>query len=344
MYNEFFGLKKDPFSATPDPTTIYLTTSHRDALAGLSYAILAHKGFAVLSGDAGTGKTTVLSRVVEMTARHKTTFSVILNSALTASEFLESVMLNFGLDDIPASKAQRLQHLQNFLMEEYTAGRTCILIIDEAQNLPREVLEEVRLLSNCELPNQKLLQIILSGQSELDAVLERQDLRQLKQRLAVWLRIVPLTPEETVEYIRFRWTQAGGDQMPFEQGALAAIAAYAKGIPRIVNILCDNSLLLSFGDGARGIALKYVDDAAAMLMLRPPKVMASVSVAGGLTAAAPSIAYARRQNAGNALEPHRLPEPLSTLRRYTTDNNIPQSRLSRLAAKFGWARQADGVI
>jgi general secretion pathway protein A len=337
VYLEHFGLKHEPFRATPDPAMLYLTAGHRDALAALSYAILMHKGFAVLTGDAGTGKTTVLSRIVQTMPRNRATFSVILNSVLTSAEFLESVMLDFGLKEIPASKAQRLQHLQKFLMAEYTAGRTCVLFIDEAQKLSEEVIEEIRLLSNCELPDRKLLQIVLSGQPELEAVLERQALRQFKQRVSIRLRIAPLSPAEMIEYIRFRWTKAGGaEPAPFDAAATAAIAAYTKGIPRVVNILCDNSLLLAFGAESRSVSLDHVDESAAALVLQRGTATAAAGALANTGSSSPNalVATKRDESAG--------PEALSTLRRYAPPP--APSRLSRWVAKLGRARHADGMI
>lgn len=346
MYATFFGLRKDPFRTTPDPSILYLTAKHREALAGLSYCILMHKGFSVLTGDAGTGKTTLLSRVVQTVPRTQVAFSAILNSALTKSEFLESVMVDFGMEDIPPSKAQRLQLLQRFLMSEYTAGRTCVLLIDEAQKLSEEVLEEVRLLSNCELPDQKLLQIVLSGQSELEQVLESQGLRQLKQRIAVRLRIDPLTHAEVGQYIRFRWGKAGATEpAPFEAAAVTAIAEHSGGIPRLVNIICDNSLVLAFCENSRVVSTAHVTETAKDLVLtaaghdaKQPDGTEPV-----LNGAARAGALTPRPEDANGTRGNGSVEPLPTLRRYGA--SAPQkSRMSRWAAKLPWARHADGVV
>src|SRR5215472_8629790 len=185
MYHQFFGLRKDPFGMTPDPAFLYVTAAHREALAGLTYSILSRKGFVVLTGDAGTGKTTLLTRILQSIPPSRARFSVVLNPTLTPAEFLELALLDFGIGSIPASKAQRLLLLEEFLVKAREQKQVPVLVVDEAHKLPPDVLEEIRLLSNFEQAEAKLLQIVLAGQTELAAVLNRPDLRQLKQRIAV---------------------------------------------------------------------------------------------------------------------------------------------------------------
>src|SRR5437588_544333 len=236
MYNQFFGLSKDPFSMTPDPAFLFLTSAHREALAGVTYSIWSRKGFVVLTGDAGTGKTTLLTRIFQSIPSTRVRFSVVLNPMLTPGEFLELALLDFGLTDIPASKAQRLTLLQQFLIDIHSKGQLAVLVVDEAHKLPPDVLEEIRLLSNFELAEAKLLQIVLAGQTELGGVLNRQDMRQLKQRIAMRLVIHPLSPTGVEHYIEHRWAKAGASKPhPFHPDAIARIAEFSHGIPRLVN-------------------------------------------------------------------------------------------------------------
>src|SRR5713226_7632059 len=238
MYNQFFGLRKEPFGMTPDPAFLFLSAAHREALAGLTYAILSRKGFVVLTGDAGTGKTTLLTRIFQSIPSTRVRFSVVLNPTLTPAEFLELALLDFGITAVPASKAQRLILLQQFLIEASEKKQTAVLVVDEAHKLPPDVLEEIRLLSNFELADAKLLQIVLAGQTELGDVLNRQDLRQLKQRIAVRLSIQPLSRVGVEHYIQHRWQKAGAAKPhPFESEAVDRIAEFSRGIPRLVNVL-----------------------------------------------------------------------------------------------------------
>ena len=258
MYNDFFGLRKGPFHLTPDPEFLYLTAQHREALAGLTYAILARKGFVVLTGEAGTGKTTLLTRILEHLPVSRLQSSVIVNPTLTPAEFLEAVLLDFGLTDIPASKAQRIGMLQSFLWRGHREGKIAALIVDEAHKLSLEVLEEIRLLGNFESANEKLLQIVLVGQSELDGLLNRENLRQFKQRISIRLAIAPLTEAEIEPYIRYRWMKAGGREAPFSASAIAGIGQASQGIPRVVNVLCDNTLMQAYGEGSASVELRHV--------------------------------------------------------------------------------------
>jgi general secretion pathway protein A len=272
MYAQAFGLVREPFSMTPDPGALFMTEPHREALAGLTYAILTHKGFVVLTGDAGTGKTTLLAHVLDSLPSKEIVSSVILNPLLTPAEFLEMALIDFGVTDVPASKAQRLIALQHLLMKVREKRRTAVLVIDEAHKLSPELLEEVRLLSDFELPDDKLLQIVLSGQNELGPLLNREDLRQLKQRIAVRVPIRALSAEETARYIQHRWRHAGGaSAAPFDAEAVELVAAASRGIPRLVNALCDNALLLAFADGLKSVTARQVREAARDLdvALRP---------------------------------------------------------------------------
>jgi general secretion pathway protein A len=293
MYIEFFGLQKLPFNLTPDPAFLYLPPKHRQALAGLTYAILERKGFAVLTGDAGTGKTTLINSVLSRLPNERVESSFILNPTLTASEFLEIVMLDFDIPDVPASKAQRLWKLQEFLAQVHQQNRYAVLVIDEAHKLSLEVLEEIRLLGNYESASEKFLQILFLGQTELDDLLNRRDLRQLKQRIGLRLYIDPLTPSEAQQYIRVRWAKAGGKTPPpFSQEALSMIAQWSQGIPRIINSLCDSALLMAYGEESLLVGVNYVRDAAANLgvidaPLQSPGTLPFISPFSAAAAASP---------------------------------------------------------
>lgn len=267
MYNRSFGLRRNPFNMTPDPSFLFLTVQHREALVGLTYAIMQRKGFIVLTGEAGTGKTTLLARVLQFIPASQVQSSVILNPTLTPAEFLEMALLDFGVTNVPSSKAQRLWMLRNLLLKAREQGRVSALIIDEAHKLSREVLEEIRLLGNFEEADEKFLQIVLIGQNELDEALNREDLRQLKQRIAVRLSIAPLASPEVAQYIRHRWLRAGGNHPPFSSDAISLIADASHGIPRLINGLCDNALTLAFGEGSSGVETRHVQASAVDLHL-----------------------------------------------------------------------------
>jgi general secretion pathway protein A len=300
MYLSHFKLKRSPFGMSPDPNLLYMTECHRDALAGVTYSILAGKGFVVLIGDAGTGKTTVISRMLRYIPSEKATFSVLLNPTLSADEFLESVLVDFGITDIPDSKAKRLVKLQEFVSESHAAGKTCVLVVDEAHKLSPDVLEEIRLLTNFENAERKLLQILLAGQTELAGVLNRGDMRQLKQRIAVRFNLQPLSPKEVRAYLLFRWAGAGAQSaLPFEFGAIQTIASTSRGIPRIINAICDNALVLAFGSGERIVTSAHVQQAVTDLDLelmdapvppveKKPIVLPKLNLPGP-TASAPPI-------------------------------------------------------
>jgi general secretion pathway protein A len=203
--------------------------------------------------------------------------SVILNPTLTATEFLESVLLDFEIPEVPTSKAQRLWKLHDFLARTHHQNRYAVLVIDEAHKLSHEVLEEIRLLGNFESAADKFLQILLLGQSELDDVLNRQDLRQLKQRIALRLYIDPLSAEEVRDYVRFRWAKAGGREAPpFTQDALTGIMQWSYGIPRIVNSICDSALLMAYGDESPLVGLNYVRAAVTNLAIADGRPFSAV--------------------------------------------------------------------
>jgi general secretion pathway protein A len=267
MYAKYFGLRKSPFSMTPDPAFLFLTDQHREALVGLTYAITQRKGYVTLTGEVGTGKTTLLARVLQFLPPSKLQFSLIMNPTLTPSEFLELVLLDFGIQDIPSSKARRIWALQNLLLQGEAQGKVSALIVDEAHKLSPEVLEEIRLLGNFEATDKKILQIVLAGQPELDVALRRTDLRQLKQRISTRLLIRPLATEEVGRYVRYRWLRAGGGEPPFTPEALNRIAQVSRGIPRVINSLCDTALISACAEQSSQVRESHVLEAVADLDL-----------------------------------------------------------------------------
>lgn len=262
MYERHFGLSEKPFLMSADPNFLFLTPFHREALTGLIYAIVRRKGFAVLTGDAGTGKTTVLNATLLSIPASTVKVAYIQFPTLTASEFLELVLLKFGVLEVPPSKAQRLVRLENILARDNTEGRTAVLIVDEAHKLSPDVLEEVRLLTNFEASDGKLVQIVLAAQNELDFLLKQENMRQLKQRIGYRFSTRPLSLSEVRQYIVHRWNKAGGKQLPFADEAIQQIGFYSGGIPRLINILCDNTLVTAFAEGTAMIQKKDVIGAA----------------------------------------------------------------------------------
>lgn len=281
MYDRLFGLAKSPFNVTPDSRCLYLTSQHREALVGVTYAMLRRRGFVVLTGEAGTGKTSLVARALRCVPPSRVQFGVILNPTVTTAEFLEMVLLDFGVSDIPSSKARRLWILQNLLLDGEQQGKISALIVDEAHKLSPDVLEEIRLLGNFEVADHKLLQVVLVGQSELEDHLDRQDLRQLKQRITLWLRLAPLALADVSGYIRYRWAAAGGRDAPFSIDAMNCIGQASHGIPRLINTLCDTALTLALGDHNEQVKSRHVLRAAAEMRITaaPDMVIADEGVA-----------------------------------------------------------------
>jgi general secretion pathway protein A len=245
MYRTFFGLNEPPFSISPDPSFLYLSESHKEALARMIYGVHERKGFTVITGDVGTGKTTLVNRFLQGLDPRVKIIS-INNPELSRADFFYIISRAVGLED-GLSKARFLAAFENYLRVADAARRPVLLIVDEAQNLPGSLLEEIRLLSNLETASRKLLQIVLVGQQELNGKLASPSLRQLKQRISQKFHIAPLDREETVEYIAHRLGVAGycGGQL-FESRALARIHDFTGGYPRLINVLCDNLLLSAY--------------------------------------------------------------------------------------------------
>ena len=246
---------------TADPAMLYLTAQHQEALAGLMYAVLDAKGLVVLTGEAGTGKTTLLARTLQRLPAPRVRASLVVNPSLTSREFLEMALIGWGIADPPESKAQQLLLLQKMLLQARADGQIVLLVVDEAHALSADLLEEIRLLGNFEQPDCKLLQILLAGQNELNALLNHDNLRQFKQRIAVRLKVEPLRGPAVREYIHFRWTEAGGAEPPFTAAAYSGISLSSGGIPRVINALCDNALTLALAEGAALVTDVHIREA-----------------------------------------------------------------------------------
>jgi len=261
MYAEFFGLRELPFNITPDPRFLYMNDCYQEALAALGYGIEARKGFISLIGDAGTGKTTLLRRLLD-TVGPMTRTVLLLNPTVGFDEILEHILLELGIPLEGGRKLVHLQRLNEFLLEHTAAGGNVALLVDEAQDMRPEVLEELRLLSNLETAREKILQIVLAGQPELDDTLANTSLRQLRQRVALRIRLHPLSPADVAAYARTRLQRVGGPEADlFTPGAFERIAALSHGIPRLINVLCDASLLAAFAAGSRTVTPAIVEDA-----------------------------------------------------------------------------------
>ena len=261
MYLTFYGLKEKPFNATPDPKFLCLTPVHREALAQLVYSVRENRGFLVLTGEVGTGKTTLLHALIQR-LNGKAAVAYVFNSTLPFDGLLEYVLEELGVPSPPRSPAQRLLALRRFMLERRRAGQNTVLILDEAQNLDAATLEKIRMLSNLETPTDKLLQIMLVGQPELRAKLASPALRQLQQRIELQCSLAPLSRAQVRDYIQTRLRVAGARDLDLFSGrAQNRIAAYSRGIPRRVNILCDHCLVIGYADQRRRIDVDVVDQA-----------------------------------------------------------------------------------
>jgi len=259
MYLKFYGLSEKPFSQTPDPRFLYWNDSYREALASLRYGIQERKGFLTMIGEAGTGKTTLLRKLLDDLGPDAVSV-LLFNPNASFEEILEYTLSELGVMVPSGRKLAMLQRLNEFLLAAFAEGKNTILVIDEAQDLETEVLESLRLLSNLETSREKILQIVLSGQPELATRLAQENLRQLKQRIAVRCRLEPLQRSELVEYIWARLRVAGGDEGLFQESSLDGIWRFANGIPRLVNTVCDNALLVGYALGKRQIDGEVVEE------------------------------------------------------------------------------------
>ncbi|RII30912.1 MAG: ATPase [Geobacter sp.] len=247
MYCQFFGFNEKPFTITPNPNFLYLSGIHREAFAHLLYGIDSHAGFIALTGEVGTGKTTVLRTLLSQLNTEKYRSALIFNPCVSAEQLLANICREFGCESSGPHGFGNLDDLNRYLLEQNAAGRTVVLVIDEAQNLTPDVMEQVRLISNLETEQDKLIQIILAGQPELNDVLNRHDLRQLSQRITVRCRLTPMKLNDTQDYISHR-LKVSGSRIPglFTRGAVKKIYRFSRGIPRLINVVCDQALVLAW--------------------------------------------------------------------------------------------------
>ena len=264
MYKSFYHLQRNPFEITPDPSFLFPTMRHNEALASLYYGVTSHRGFVVLTGEVGTGKTLILRSLLGLLQRRDVAFALIFNPTLSPLEFMRYIARDFGLPVADKAKDELIHVLNGFLLQRHQKRLTTILVVDEAHHLSPEILEEIRLLTNLETSQQKLLQIVLAGQPELDQKLDSHELRQLKQRIALRCHLDPLNPNETREYMSRRLKIAGATAASqiFTGPAIEAVFGHSRGIPRLINTICENALLAGYAKHAATITSEIIDDVA----------------------------------------------------------------------------------
>lgn len=329
MYLDFFQLQRAPFHVTPDPAFFYSFPGHREALSALICGVMLRKGFIALTGEVGVGKTTILRSFLERIDQEQTQVIYLLNAYVSFNDLLQTLLQEF--DAVPESESAfvRVNQLHRIFIEQFRRGRNVVLIVDEAQNMPVETLEGLRVLSNLETATEKLLQIIFCGQPEFDDKLDQSKLRQLKQRIAVRATVMPLTEVEGRRYIQHRLALAGAtDRAIFTQGAIREIVKEARGIPRLINILCDNALITAYGYQKQQVPRKVAREIIADRKVRTrPRanwrrvpavgVAAAVMAAGGFLSGA--IGFGLLQEDGQR-SPAEIQRPLLQLPPPITDS------------------------
>jgi general secretion pathway protein A len=312
MYKAFFGLKDNPFNVNPDPRYLFMTKEVEEALSSLMYGIQTRKGIITLTGEVGTGKTTLINRLLDWLRERRTKTAFLFNSRMNSMQLFDFVLAEFEIVCHSQSKSQQLMKLNQWLLDRYKAGETTILIVDEAQNLTLPVLEEIRMLTNLETSTEKLLQIVLSGQPELEEKLKLPELRQLRQRIMIRSRTGPLSKQQTNDYVleRLRIAGATGAGQPiFSPKALETIHLYSLGIPRVINLLCEHSLINAYAGQKSPIESETIEEVAHEFQLDE---VAPVAPAGSLQPGADLYASeAFIQNLGEALSRFRMSLPTS---------------------------------
>ena len=274
MYKTFFGLTRSPFEISPDPHFLFPTLHHKEALASIYYGICRRKGFVVMTGEVGTGKTLLVRCLLELLNRQQIAFANVFNAQLSDIDFLRYIAGDLGLKLRNQPKSELLLELNHFLIQRHRNGQTTVLVVDEAQHLSPAVLEEIRLLTNLETSEQKLLQILLVGQPELEVKLESYELRQLKQRIGLLCHLEPLSLEETRGYINRRLRQAGAGERSdtiFLAPSSTLIHRYSSGIPRLINTICENALITAFAARSPEVTPEMVEEVAREFRLGLPK-------------------------------------------------------------------------
>jgi general secretion pathway protein A len=280
MYKSFFKLQSSPFGTSPDPRFLYMMPHTREALACLEYGISARKGFTVLTGEVGTGKTTLLRRALSSFSNRRVSTAFVFNPRLEVLDFLEFVLTDFGIVPATRTKSGMLLQLNRWLIERFRMEETCVVVVDEAQNLSWDLLEEIRLLTNLETSSEKLLQIVLSGQPELDEKLRHPSVRQLRQRVSLWCRTQALTERQTHSYVAERLRIAGATRPLFSNEALDLVHRYSRGIPRIINLVCEHALIVGYVEQIQQITPSIVEGVAAELELEMQPFMVSSAALG----------------------------------------------------------------
>src|SRR5687767_11317971 len=353
MYSSFFGLNEKPFSITPDPRYLFLSERHAEALAHLVYGINEAGGFIQLTGEVGTGKTTVVRSLLTQAPKHAE-IALILNPRMTPAEFLLAICEELGITVAAASTGSLkdlVDLLSRHLLKAHAAGKRIVLVVDEAQNLATEVLEQVRLLTNLETETQKLLQIILIGQPELRELLGRVELRQLAQRITGRCHLDPLAGDESSAYVRHRLRVAGATREIFSNGALREIQRLSGGVPRLINIICDRALLGAFTEDRHAIAASVVRRAAGEVFgksFQPRWLPWATASAAGIVAVASAVLFVPRF-VNSAVASNNIPAPAAApaapaapaASNFAARNLMPS--LDALLAKYGTETDPDNA-
>jgi type II secretory pathway predicted ATPase ExeA len=288
MYRYFYGINDFPFGACPDPRFLYKMPHVQEALACLQYGIASRKGFVVMTGEVGTGKTTLLKSVLSSFTDRRISTAFVFNPRLDTLDFLEFVLADLGIPanprgrpGMPQTKSGMLMQLNRWLIDRFRNGELCAIVVDEAQNLSWELLEEIRLLTNLETSSEKLVQIVLSGQPELEEKLRDPSVRQLRQRISLWCRTRPLMAEETKAYVTNRLRIVGATQPVFSQDAVQVVHNYSKGIPRIINLICEHAMISAYVEQIKPIPPRIVESVCRELDLdSQPFVLSPLAMAG----------------------------------------------------------------